>query len=64
MVVIILDQHLGIAIKFHNALHGFQDVCRTGTASLEANMLQQLAHMREYVLYKIFLDRYNAYDNL
>ena len=34
----------------------------TGTATLEAKLLQQLAAMREEVLYVIFLDLTKAYD--
>ena len=36
----------------------------TGTATLEAKLLQQLAAMREKVLYVIFLDLTKAYDAL
>ena len=36
----------------------------TGTATLEAKLLQQLAAMREEVLYVIFLDLTKAYDAL
>ena len=36
----------------------------TGTATLEAKLLQQLAAMREEVLYVIFLDLHKAYDAL
>ena len=35
-----------------------------GTATLEANLIQQLAAMREEVLYVIFLDLTKAYDAL
>ena len=45
-------------------LHGFWEGCGTGTANLEAKLLQQLAAMREEVLYMIFLDLTKAYDAL
>ena len=35
-----------------------------GNTSREANRLQQLAEMREVVLYEIFLDLQKAYDDL
>ena len=42
----------------------FRAGCGTGTATLEAKLLQQLAAMREEVLYVIFLDLTKAYDAL
>ena len=44
-----------------HTLHGFREGHGTGTATLEANLLQQLAAMREEVLYVIFLDLTKAY---
>ena len=38
--------------------------CGTGTATLEAKLLQKLAALREEVLYVIFLDMHKAYDAL
>ena len=55
-VAAILHPRLTTAITYHDALHGFRAGCGTGTASLEAKLLQQLAAMREEVLYVIFLD--------
>ena len=52
------------AIKLHDVLHGFREDCGTGTSTLEAKLLQQLAAMREEVLYVIFLDLTKAYDAL
>ena len=48
----------------HDALHGFREGRGTGTATLEAKLLHQLAAMREEVLYVIFLDLTKAYDAL
>ena len=45
-------------------LHGLWEGRGTGTATLEAKLLQQLAAMREEVLYVIFLDLTKAYDAL
>ena len=44
--------------------HGFREGCGTGTATLKAKLLQQLAAIREEVLYVIFLDLTKAYDAL
>ena len=52
------------SITYHDALHGFRAGRGTGTTTLEANMLQQLAAMREEVLDVIFLDLTKAYDAL
>ena len=51
-------------ITSHDFLHGFRAGCGTGTATLEAKLLQKLAAMREEVLYVIFLDLHKAYDAL
>ena len=42
----------------------FREGCSTGTATLKALLLQQLAAMREEVLYVIFLNLTKAYDAL
>ena len=52
------------SITFHDFLHGFWVGCGTGTASLDAKILQQLAALREEVLYMILLDLHKAYDAL
>ena len=51
-------------ITYHDALHGFRSGRVTGTATLEAKLLQQLAAMKEEVLYMIFLDLTKSYDAL
>ena len=63
-VEVILHCRLTTGIKLHDALHGFQEGRGTGTATLEAKLLQQLAAMREEVLYVIFLNLTKAYDAL
>ena len=45
-------------------LHGFRAGRGTGTADLEANMIQELVAMREAVLFEVFLDLQKAYDAL
>ena len=60
----LLNRLFTLVIWFHNVLQGFQTVRRTGNASHEAKLLQQLKSMRETVLHKIFLDLQKAYDAL
>ena len=64
VVAVILNCRLTSSITFHDVLHGFRAGRGTGTATLEAKLLQQLAAMREEVLYVIFLDLTKAYDAL
>ena len=52
----ILYCRLTTIITYHDFLHGFRAGRGNGTANLEANLIQQLAAMREEVLYVIFLD--------
>ena len=42
----ILNFHLKLAIQFHNTLHGFCTIRGTGSASLEAKLLQKLTVMK------------------
>ena len=60
----ILHCQLMEGIKLHDALHRFWEGRGTGTATLKAKLLQQLAAMREEILYMIFLDLTKAYDAL
>ena len=64
LLTIILHRRLTTGIKLHDVLHGFWEGRGTGTATLEAKLLQQLSAMREEVLYMIFLDLTKAYDAL
>ena len=64
VVAVILHRRLTAAITFDDALHGFREGRGTGTANLEAKLLQNLVAMREEVLYVIFLDLTKAYDAL
>ena len=56
VVAVILNRRFTSSITYHDALHGFRAGRGTRTATLEAKLLQQLAAMREEVLYVIFLD--------
>ena len=49
LLTLILHRRLA-AIKIHDVLHGFREGRGTGTATLEAKLLQKLAAMREEVL--------------
>ena len=43
VVAVILNRRFTSSITYHNALHGFRAGRGTGTATLEAKLLQQLA---------------------
>ena len=60
----ILKCRLMAEIQFHDTLHGLRTGRGMDTASLESKLLQQLADMREEVLYGIFLNIHKAYDAL
>ena len=64
VVAVILNRRFTSSITYHNALHGFRAGRGTGTATLEAKLLQHLADMREEVLYVIFLDLTKVCDAL
>ena len=64
IVAEILNHRITSSITFHDFLHGFQVGRGTGTATLKAKILQQVAALREEVLYVIFLDLNKAYDTL
>ena len=64
VVAEILNRRLTASITFHDFLHGFWAGRGTGTATLDAKLLQQLTALREEVLYVIFLDLHKAYDAL
>ena len=60
----ILNRRFTASIAYHDFLHGFRAGHGTGTATLEAKLLHQLAALREEVLYVIFLDLHKAYGAL
>ena len=46
VVAVILNLRFPSSITYHDVLHGFREGRGTGTATLEANLIQQLAAMR------------------
>ena len=60
----ILNRQITSSTAFHDFLHKFQAGRATGTTTLEAKLLQQLAGLIEEFLYVIFLDLYKGYDAL
>ena len=60
----VLNFRLTDSITFHDFLHGFREGHSTGTATVEAKLLQQLAALREEVLYVILPDLHKAHDAL
>ena len=64
VVAAILNCRLTASIAYHNFLHEFRAGRGTGTATLEAKLLQQLAALRKEVLYVIFLDLQKANNAL
>ena len=64
VVAEILNHWLTASIIFHVFLHIFRSGCGTGTATLKVKLFQQLAALREEILYVIFLDLHKAYDAL
>ena len=64
VVAAILNRRLAASITFHDFLQIFRSGRSTGTATLEAKLIQQLEALREEVLYVIFLDLHKAYDAL
>ena len=64
LLALILSRRLKASITFHNFLHVFWAGRSTGTATLEAKLLQQLAALREEVLYVILLELHKDYEAL
>ena len=46
VVAVVLNRRFTSSITFHDVLHGFRAVRGTGTATLDAKLIQQLASMR------------------
>ena len=64
VVVAILNLRIMASITLHDILHDFWASRGTVTAIIDAKLFQQLAALREEVLYVIFLDMHKAYDAL
>ena len=52
----IINWRIADKVTFHDALHGFRAQRVTGTACIEAKLLQQLSKMVQKTLHFIFLD--------
>ena len=61
VVAEILNRRFTSSIAYHDFLHGLRAGSGTGTVTLEAKLLHQIAAFREEVLYGIFLDLHKAY---
>ena len=64
VVAAVLNSHFTASITYHDFLHGFWASRSTGTTTLKAKLLQQIAALREEVLYMLFLELQKAYDAL
>ena len=64
VVAAILNIGPTASITFHDFLHGFWAGCGTGTSTLEEKLIQQLATLREEVMYVIFLNLHKVDDSL
>ena len=50
------------AIKLHDSLHGSVEMRGTGTATIEAKLVQQLAYVEQDPLFAVFIDLRKAFD--
>jgi hypothetical protein len=64
IVEAIIDTWCKEVIRFHDILHGFIQRRGTGTAILEAKLVQELASIEADPLFVIFLDLKKAYDTI
>lgn len=64
LISCIIDARIKSAVVFHDSLHGFRANRGTGTAIIEAKLIQQLAALEQVPLYEVFLDLQKAYDTL
>ena len=51
----VINRQIGVAVQFHNILHGLWGGQGIGTEFIEDKILQQLTAMREEVLYEVLL---------
>ena len=52
------------AIALHDSLHGCRNGRGTGTAVIEAKLMQQLAHIKQAPFYGVFIDLKKAFDTM
>ncbi len=50
------------AILLNDSLHGCLASCGTGTGIIEANLVQQLAHLEQMPFFGVFIDLRKAFD--
>ena len=60
----VINQWIGVAVQFHDVMHGFLSDRGTGTASPESKLLHHMMEISEDVLYEVFLNPLKAYDAL
>ena len=60
----IINLRLSSSVHIYDVLHGFHAGRGTGTATLEAKLLQNIISMRETVIHSIFPDLHKAYNAL
>ena len=60
----VLNYRLKRSVILHDALHGFREGRGMGTATLEANLAQQLAGLAHKPLFQMFLDDRKACDSM
>ena len=60
----IINRRIASKVTFHDALHSFQAKRGTGTACIEAKLLQQLSKMVQKTLHFVFLDLWKVYDTV
>ena len=63
-VTVIHNRRFTASITYHDFLHGFRAGHSTGTATLEVELLHQVAALREEVLHAILLDLHKSYNAL
>eukprot|EP00957_Ditylum_brightwellii_P061037 4633286-Ditylum_brightwellii.AAC.1 len=59
----VMDGRLEV-VKFHDCLHEFCTGRGTGTAIIEAKLVQQLAYIKQQPWYVVFFDLRKAYDSV
>ena len=64
LITIIIERLLVAAIEFHDIFYGLWENRGMGTNNLEANIIHQIVGMRQYVMYKIFVDLHKASNDL
>ena len=63
-VAVIINHHFTAPINYHDSLHRFRAGCGMGTATIEVNLLHQVAALREAVIHVILMELHKAYNAL